>query len=395
MAGRRSRVTAGIGVVLVFAGLLGTGAEPVTANARPSISPGLFQSISSGVALIKTFTCGGRPIAEGSGFLVGDSVVMTARHVVRGACRVRVHVDGATSTSTRWSYWSGGGTSQDAADLATIKLPTPAVGGYVFRIRASLPPLGSNLSSVGYPLNHPLSLNQGKLVSRIRAHGAPLIAVKMLGAEGGSGSPFVDDRGRVVGILQVGLGSTDVLGERTTGVLLGLDLVRWWGPRARLDLCRAYPHGGIAGCPGSSPPPPPPPPPPPAKPHIQQCWAQPVPAGSYWTPDLAQTSFLGNDILTQGPTNFVEVAQLDASPTTSIAPGAVTLTLTQPNGQVFSTVTDNDWQVGDDQNAYDFHWTLTDGSLFFQHPDQTGSGAWTFSWTGPDGQTCSNQITVN
>jgi hypothetical protein len=366
-----------------------------TVSARPSISPSLFQTISSGVALIKTYTCGGRPIAEGSGFLVGDSVVMTARHVVRGACRVRVHVGGATQTSVHWSYWSTGLTNQDAADLATIKLPHATVGGYVFRIRSSLPPIGSNLSSAGYPLGHPLSLNQGKLVSRLKAHGAPLLAVKMLGAEGGSGSPFIDDRGRVVGILQIGLGSTDILGERTTGVLLGLDLVRWWGPHARLDLCHAYPHGGIAGCPSSTPPPPPPPPPAP-KPHIDQCWAQPTPGGSsYWTPDLAQTTFLGNDILTQGASTFVEVAQLDSTPDAPIAPNLVTLTLTQPNGQVFGTVTDNNWQTGDDQNAYTLDWTYADGRLFFQHPEVAGSGAWTFTWTGPDGQTCSNEIMVN
>jgi hypothetical protein len=75
----------------------------------------------------------------------------------------------------------------------------------------------------------------------------------MLGAEGASGAPFIDDAGRVVGILQQGLGSEDVLGQRTAGVLVGLDLVRWWGPRARLDLCKAYPKGGIAGCSSTKP----------------------------------------------------------------------------------------------------------------------------------------------
>ena len=386
-------VTAAVIAALLCASASSQGAIRA-GSTRPSISPGLFQTISSGIALIKTYTCSGRPIAQGSGFLVGDSVVMTARHVVHGACRARVHVDGKTVNVSRWSYWYGGSTSEAAADLATLKLAVPSEG-FVFRIRSSLPPLGANLSSVGYPLGHPLSLNQGKLIQRGRSNGAPLIAVKMLGAEGGSGSPFVDDAGRVVGILQIGLGSTDIFGERTSGVLLGLDLVRWWGPRARLDLCHAYPHGGIAGCATSTPPPPPPPPPAP-KAHIEQCWAQPTPGGSsYWTPDLAQTTFLGNDIVTQGPSTFVEVAQLDSTPTAPIAPGLVTLTLVQPNGQVFETVTDNTWQAGDDQNAYTLDWTYSDGSLFFQHPESTGSGTWTFTWTGPDGQTCSNQITVN
>ena len=38
-------------------------------------------------------------------------------------------------------------------------------------------------------------------------NGAPILAVRMLGAEGASGAPFIDDSGRVVGILQLGLGS--------------------------------------------------------------------------------------------------------------------------------------------------------------------------------------------
>ncbi len=106
----------------------------------------------------------------------------------------------------------------------------------------------------GYPLGNQLSLNQGKIIWRGKVRGAPLLAVRMLGAEGASGAPFIDDAGRVVGILQVGLGSKDVLGQHTAGVVEGLDLARWWGPRARLDLCRSYPKGGIAGCQPTTPP---------------------------------------------------------------------------------------------------------------------------------------------
>jgi hypothetical protein len=229
------------------------GALPSASRASTGVSPELFQKVSTGVALIKTFGCDGRGIAQGTGFLVGESVVMTARHVVRGACRVSVRVNGETFDAQRWTHWSGGGASPVAADLETVKLPAAATGAYVFRIRSSSPPLGTNLGMVGHPLGNRLSLNQGKLIQRGRVNGVPLLAVKMLGAEGASGAPFIDDAGRVVGILQIGLGSKDILGQRTAGALVGLDLVRWWGPRARLDLCRAYPKGGIAGCTTSTP----------------------------------------------------------------------------------------------------------------------------------------------
>jgi len=186
-------------------------------------------------------------------------VVMTARHVVTGACRIKVRTDGRNFVGTRWTAWYGGGTSPSAADLATIKLDRAANDAFVFRVRSLPVRVGLNLGMVGYPLGNRLSLNQGKIIDRAKVRGAPLLAVRMLGAEGASGSPFIDDQGRVVGILQIGLGSKDVLGQRTSGVLVGLDLVRWWGPHARLDLCRAYPSGGIAGCPGATPRPSPPP----------------------------------------------------------------------------------------------------------------------------------------
>lgn len=222
-----------------------------TSGAATKVSPALFQEVSTGVALIKTFGCGGKLLGQGTGFLVGDSVVMTARHVLQGSCRVRVTVGGERFTGQRWAYWSSGRSTGTTEDLATLKLDR-ASSGYVFRVRPSSPPAGTNLGMVGYPLGNRLSLNQGKIIWRGKHAGAPFLAVKMLGAEGASGSPFIDDRGRVVGILQIGLGSEDVLGQRTAGVLVGLDLVRWWGPRARLDLCRSYPNGGIAGCNGST-----------------------------------------------------------------------------------------------------------------------------------------------
>jgi len=354
---------------------------------------------------------------------------------------------------------------------------------------------------IGYPLGNRLSLNQGKIILRRKETGAPVIYVRMLGAEGASGAPFIDDVGRVVGVLQVGLGSKDVLGQRTSGVVAGLDLVRWWGPRARLDLCHAYPNGGIAGCPGSKPPPPATEtikvteayvsatedgspqtsfvsapslilylqvgfanttktrhtgndyavspsgelvqgcvgaipagwggftckyqlnsaipgawkivyvidgreravgfqvtnatPPPPATPHIQQCWSQYTGGStSNWTPSGATTAYSGSDILSRGATNFAAIAQMNPVPGADIV-NLVTVTLIQPNGQVFFRGTLPNWQAGYSQYGFDFRWTWSDGSLFFQHPEVTGQGTWTFQWKGPDGQLCNNAITIS
>jgi hypothetical protein len=381
-------------VAALLSAVIGGAAAPA-ARATADLSPGKFAEVSTGIALIKTYGCGGRPIALGTGFLVGDSVVMTARHVVRGACRVRVSVNGEAFTSRRWGSWYGGHTSVSAADIATIELDhAETTGAHVFRIRSTSPPFGTNISAIGYPLGNRLSLNQGKLVRRWRVNGAPVIVLHMIGAHGGSGSPFLDDAGRVVGILQVGLSSN--ASDESASFLYGLDLVRWWGPRARVDLCHAYPNGGIAGCAPSSPPPPPPPPPPaPPVPHMSQCWAQyDGGSSSNWNPTSTTTTLAASDLLARGVTNFAEVATLDRAPTSDLF-NAITLTLIQPNGQPFTTATFQDWSTGDTEGGFNFNWTFQDGSLFFQHPEVTGQGIWTFKWTGLDGSTCTNQVTVS
>ena len=124
----------------------------------------------------------------------------------------------------------------------------PSGGAHIFRVRSSSARDGSNLGMVGYPLGNRLSLNQGTIIWIGTVKGAPLLAVRMLGAEGASGAPFIDDLGRVVGILQIGLGSKDVIGQRTSGVVEGFDLVRWWGPTRAARPLSWYPRGGIAGC---------------------------------------------------------------------------------------------------------------------------------------------------
>jgi hypothetical protein len=242
-----------------------TGAAGRTTDALPSrssVTPALFEELSTGIAYITTYTCGGRKLAVGTGFLVGESVVMTARHVLQGSCRIRVKVAGTRFAGGHWtSWWWKTPATRELVDLATLKLNGVA-DGHIFRFRTSSPVAGANLAMLGYPLGNRISLNQGKIVSRASIRGVPIFAVKMLGAEGASGSPFVDDAGRVVGILQIGLGSKDVLGQRTAGLLLGVEIARWWGDALRRALCGSYPNGGIAGCPGSPTTRPPPPPPP-------------------------------------------------------------------------------------------------------------------------------------
>ena len=95
----------------------------------------------------------------------------------------------------------------------------------------------------------------------------------------------------------------------------------------------------------------------------------------------------------RGATNFATIALIGPVPTADIL-GRVTLTLIQPNGQVFATGTVANWQAGYSMYGFTFQATLSDGSLFFQHPEISGQGTWTFQWKGPDGQLC-NAVTIS
>ena len=226
--------------------------RPTTA----SLDPTLFSQLSSGVVLVRGFSCSGAAKIEGTGFLVGSGVVMTARHVVdpsglrhRLACHVKVQVDGHWIKVARITWWYGAAdpTGRDT-DLATLKLAKPAAfSDYVFDFRNSSPRIGTTLAVLGHPLGNDISLNQGKLIAKGHLHRVPVLAMHLLSAEGASGSPIVDDGGHVVGILQRGL---TLRGARTSELAVGIDLASWWrsGNRVERTLCHAYPNGGIPTC---------------------------------------------------------------------------------------------------------------------------------------------------
>ena len=121
-------VSFAVGVLIASAATAATAATPARA-ARPSrvrLDPEMFASIADGVVRVRTFDCGGSPKAEGSGFLVGESVVMTARHVVRGACSVKVRASGKWIRVVSGTFWTTGKDAGVAEDLETLKLAAPA-----------------------------------------------------------------------------------------------------------------------------------------------------------------------------------------------------------------------------------------------------------------------------
>jgi S1-C subfamily serine protease len=210
------------------------------AGQAKALDPETFAAVSSGILRVRADCPGG--VQLGTGFLVGSRVVMTARHIVKGCRNVRVHpANGTWIRVTAIVPWYE--RDRTDADVVTMRLATTAEG-YVFRFRRSQAPAGTNIAAIGHPLGTDLALTQGKLMFRTHRQ----IFVRLLGGEGESGSPLVDRDGNVVAILQQGWGrGTDVIGQRTAGVVSGYDFSSRWVTWRR-DLCRAYPYGGIADC---------------------------------------------------------------------------------------------------------------------------------------------------
>lgn len=177
---------------------------------------------------------------------------MTARHVVDPSdgpkpCNVKVRIRGRWIRVQTWHWWYNRRPADGRlVDLAVLKL-AQRVDAHLFNIRPAKARLGTNLAMVGHPLGNGVSVTQGRLIARNRYQGVPLILVNLLGAEGASGSAFLDNDGNVVGVLQMGLGGRDAFGQRTSGAVVGIDLNAWWGNGKR-NLCRAYPDGGIPMC---------------------------------------------------------------------------------------------------------------------------------------------------
>jgi S1-C subfamily serine protease len=213
---------------------------PASASA---LDPQSFESISSGVVKIKATSCKGGGTSLGSGFLVGTSVVVTAHHVVAGCRRAQVLVQNREWIPVAAStYWFD---AKDDLDVSTLKLSRPTHEAWLFAIRPGQAPIGTYIAVLGYPLGQGESYTNGRLLAR-RGH---VMLLKVLGSQGYSGGPVVDTYGRVIGLVNVGIGSAGfITGLNTGDAVIGYDFSSRWGGW-RSTLCRAYPNGGIDDCP--------------------------------------------------------------------------------------------------------------------------------------------------
>jgi hypothetical protein len=223
------------------------------ALAASAATPGaILTDDSSG--MVKVFSACPTGHYQGSGFLLGPQVLVTALHMLideqgdNASCSVTVTQDGTGQTArvtsfTKW-YETSPSTTM-SIDFATAVLNSPLVGHY-FRIAANPPVVGETVIGLGYPLGEPLNLAQGEVTATTSAGQVPFLVMSILQTHGNSGGPILDTNGDVIGLTQAGRQTFPGSGGVTSSTVYSLDLVRFVGGRPAA-LCRY----SIAGYPST------------------------------------------------------------------------------------------------------------------------------------------------
>lgn len=153
--------------------------------------------VSTGVARISISTCDDVTSA-GSGFLVSDTLVATAAHVVEGAATLQVESAGTVSEAEVLGY------SQEA-DLALLRLDEP-VGDQVLFWADEPPRVSQEVSALGFPLGAGFASVQGVVSSldpRVEGFSetARYIQTDAPTNPGNSGGPLITVDGSVIGVV--------------------------------------------------------------------------------------------------------------------------------------------------------------------------------------------------
>jgi len=169
--------------------------------AAQDLLPDLVRQIKPSVVSVLTYDAKGQPLISGTGFFVRPGEVVTNFHVIHGARRVEIH----TLEGKGRTYAVDGALKIDEeGDLALLKVDLPAERSRPLTLSASLPEDGEKVFVIGNPLRLEGSVSDG-IVSAVREVPGvgKIIQITAPVSHGNSGSPLINMRGQVVGIVTV------------------------------------------------------------------------------------------------------------------------------------------------------------------------------------------------
>jgi len=202
------------------------------AQSAPEYLPDLVRRVKPSVVSVLTYDAKDEPLISGSGFFIRPGEVVTNMHVIRGAHRVEIH----TLEGKGRTYPVAGALAVDEeADLALLGVDLPADRSRPLTLTSTLPDEGEQVFVIGNPLRLEGSVSNG-IVSAVRE--VPdlgrIIQITAPVSHGNSGSPLLNMRGQVIGIVTVkvtngqninlALGVTRIT-ALTKGALLSFDQI--------------------------------------------------------------------------------------------------------------------------------------------------------------------------
>jgi len=175
---------------------------PVNAGGSDTPSlPDLIRRVKPSVVSILTYDGKGEPLISGTGFFIRPGEVVTNVHVIKGAQRVEIH----TLEGKGRTYPVAGALAIDEeADLALLSVNLPEDKSRPLPLATALPEEGEPIFLIGNPLRLEGSISNG-IVSAIREVPAlgRIIQITAPVSHGNSGSPLLNMRGQVIGIVTV------------------------------------------------------------------------------------------------------------------------------------------------------------------------------------------------
>src|SRR5205807_5409088 len=163
--------------------------------------PDLVRRVKSSVVSVLTYDAKGEPLISGSGFFIRPGEVVTNMHVIRGAQRVEIHT---LEGKGRTYPVTGALAIDEEADLALLSVNLPEEKSRALPLSVSLPEEGEQIFLIGNPLRLEGSVSDG-IVSAVREvpDVGKIIQITAPVSHGNSGSPLLNMRGQVVGIVTV------------------------------------------------------------------------------------------------------------------------------------------------------------------------------------------------
>lgn len=149
------------------------------------------------VALVTVFDKSGKPVKLGTGFFVSpDGKIVTNAHVIEGADTASAKLENGATYSIR-------GVLKTAVDKDIVLLQADAKDVRFLTVsqETSLPDVGSRVAVIGSPLGLEGTVSEGIISGHRNANkNDQWLQITAAVSPGSSGSPIVDEHGKVVGV---------------------------------------------------------------------------------------------------------------------------------------------------------------------------------------------------